>query len=1163
MKRILIFFFLLFCTFISQIVEAKDYMLVCGKQDGVAKVWYLDLETSLSTGVSVVVGETELKDESGNVITATPLGITSDGQKIFWVSFDDRRIRKYNISGEPEKVDITNWYWQVSNSPDGLYYAGSGLQYCSSSNNKIYRINISNGMETDLGVVSRRLSLDGVSPDSVDVRYTTQEYASYNPTCISTNYLCSLGKISKKAGNNLIQTMSPSAPMWINEQDTPAPCVGIAQVTDYLVPEGHVIYLSCTDGNVYKVRFVDKTYVEVTPSGVGLAWKGEGFFAPLWYSSSWYEPPPGIGMWGAHCGREQVNWLSTTRMYFKLIPPTSFIKAFAIHRPSFYNHLQIYAGSLASATYSICSFDENWPRGGLFTYSPMYNDPILSTLLWTKYYDGTGSITGYGGVYSDVAYETSPRVKITDVTDKMPTTTFYYTGRYDDEGQAFPWSPSPMARHFHIVFPNQGTPGRLPDVWSFLTNNGSLEILDQFTTTPSSIDSQDITVTKNLSIAKDIHTDPVPFYPSLETDPASKTKISYRTIVKPEKVGFEIRNLITSSLIYRIDLPSTEPVNPGKLLDEYEYEWNGKDTAGQIVSKGLYSINVKLKDSQNNLLYDSATSPQLYAYAYSPTINTSARTATFNYRVWAWGTTIPETAKVYMNLYDDEFRLIKKLLVKKEIPVNQQQTVTWNYSAYAQGKYYYTIYAEDKRGEQAHIRGGSFTVPDHQIVGTREPLPREKTGWKYEGPVVRVRNIGMAAVGDSVTAGMQHFTLVDYLQQDGYTNLLARQMGIDKFDLPLIKPPGAGIPLFQTDAQGRIIPDVHLTPGTGVQIGLEFVSQTGSRIQPDIFAHNVAVPGATTNQVLNTQTYRRNRLFELVLQGRFDETGRGTEVTQAVFMRPNLIILWTGNNDVLGAAIFANLNELTDPPNTEPVIFEEAFREIVRRLKERTDPDGPTGPLKGADIIVSDIPDVSSIPNLFRVGEQVGDLPFEVFRRRWGTIGPTENVTNQVENFVIPRGVNGRRGEQYPEGTLIPMFWLFRYFFMDISPFNAGPNANVFVEDRVLTTGVDLNGDGEFDGPGEFDNEIEQIKERTNQINNIIRTVAREYNLPVVSANDLLRSVDTSFAGGNFSFDGIHPSSRGHRLVANEFIKKLNEVIQERGSFGKRGTPIDELTIDP
>lgn len=60
-----------------------------------------------------------------------------------------------------------------------------------------------------------------------------------------------------------------------------------------------------------------------------------------------------------------------------------------------------------------------------------------------------------------------------------------------------------------------------------------------------------------------------------------------------------------------------------------------------------------------------------------------------------------------------------------------------------------------------------------------------------------------------------------------------------------------------------------------------------------------------------------------------------------------------------------------------------------------------------------------------------------------------------------------------------------------------------------------------------------------------------------------IRIVDISFAGGNFSFDGMHPSSRGHRLVTNEFIKKLNEVIQERGSFGRRNIPIDELTVDP
>lgn len=90
--------------------QNEDYLLVCGKEDGMDKVWYLDLKASLSGQEPVVIGELYLRDETGAVITSTPLGLATDGGYTFWVSFEDNTVRQYSRCGKPQKIDRINWY---------------------------------------------------------------------------------------------------------------------------------------------------------------------------------------------------------------------------------------------------------------------------------------------------------------------------------------------------------------------------------------------------------------------------------------------------------------------------------------------------------------------------------------------------------------------------------------------------------------------------------------------------------------------------------------------------------------------------------------------------------------------------------------------------------------------------------------------------------------------------------------------------------------------------------------------------------------------------------------------------------------------------------------------------------------------------------------------
>jgi hypothetical protein len=72
--------------------------------------------------------------------------------------------------------------------------------------------------------------------------------------------------------------------------------------------------------------------------------------------------------------------------------------------------------------------------------------------------------------------------------------------------------------------------------------------------------------------------------------------------------------------------------------------------------------------------------------------------------------------------------------------------------------------------------------------------------------------------------------------------------------------------------------------------------------------------------------------------------------------------------------------------------------------------------------------------------------------------------------------------------------------------------------------------------------------------NTSIATLAAPRRIAVVDANAVLRTATTTgiyysgygsyssafITGGLFSYDGVHPSSRGNVVIANEFIKVIN-----------------------
>jgi len=98
-----------------------------------------------------------------------------------------------------------------------------------------------------------------------------------------------------------------------------------------------------------------------------------------------------------------------------------------------------------------------------------------------------------------------------------------------------------------------------------------------------------------------------------------------------------------------------------------------------------------------------------------------------------------------------------------------------------------------------------------------------------------------------------------------------------------------------------------------------------------------------------------------------------------------------------------------------------------------------------------------------------------------------------------------------------------------------------------------------------------EIKTATDQFNTTIKTMADQAGLAYVDANLILQQVATGsgygygdfilnsslVTGGAFSLDGVHPTSRGYALIANEFMKAIDATygsnFEASGQFTNLG----------
>lgn len=269
-----------------------------------------------------------------------------------------------------------------------------------------------------------------------------------------------------------------------------------------------------------------------------------------------------------------------------------------------------------------------------------------------------------------------------------------------------------------------------------------------------------------------------------------------------------------------------------------------------------------------------------------------------------------------------------------------------------------------------------------------------------------------------------------------------------------------------------------------------------NRFVPDVITDNVAVSGATLGDLLRaranaTSEARIDDELDLVLYPRLQ-----TQIEYAESAPPEYILCWIGNNDVLSAALSFSA---FDASQLTPVVqFDQDFVELADRLKALHDNFGTR-------TVFANIPNVTDIG--FLVDRSIAEA----------ALGFPVNLSEGSYTSVV----------------------------------------------AVLLMGI-FGNDGLLNDPAYVLNpaEVAAIQDRIAIFNGIIDREATRIGMPVVDANarfaDFVANppviagvpLTNTFLGGLFSLDGVHPNNIAHALVANEFIKAMQDEF---------GTPISEI----
>lgn len=385
------------------------------------------------------------------------------------------------------------------------------------------------------------------------------------------------------------------------------------------------------------------------------------------------------------------------------------------------------------------------------------------------------------------------------------------------------------------------------------------------------------------------------------------------------------------------------------------------------------------------------------------------------------------------------------------------------------------------------------------------------------------------AIGNSLTAGYMDGALYKEGQENSYPNILAKQfkyVGGGEFVQPLTNSStGLGVDITTFSFNSKYVlgyktsctQEVSLSPipfaATGDPATLTYIGGPTY--------NNMGVPGMRSFNLDSASFGDPNILISLnPFYSRFaTNPGNSTVLGDANRQLPTFFTFWLGSNDVLGYALAGGDDALDKM--TSITIFKNNIGDALNSLTAT----GAKGAVANIPAVV-DIPYFTTIPYNALVLTQA---EADALDSTYATNNPPISFVAGNNPFVIKDG-NTKR--QMKEGELV----LLSLPLDSVYCAGWGSNSLKPLDDRYVLTTPEIN----------------SINGSTNQFNSFLKTKADSLDLAYVDMNAFFKSTQSGIvfngvtftpqfvSGGAFSLDGVHPNAKGYALLANEYIKAIN-----------------------
>jgi len=385
------------------------------------------------------------------------------------------------------------------------------------------------------------------------------------------------------------------------------------------------------------------------------------------------------------------------------------------------------------------------------------------------------------------------------------------------------------------------------------------------------------------------------------------------------------------------------------------------------------------------------------------------------------------------------------------------------------------------------------------------------------------------AVGNSLTAGYSNGALYQEAQKYSYPNLIARQLHIKDFEQPLVSSPGIGNRLEVNNFETFSI-TANTQMGTPLNATLD---------RP---YDNLGIPGAVLvdysndndqgqlkERATNTNRLDFNPFYQLIMRTELQKAAPNIN-DLVTALNPTFVTFWLGNNDALGYVLDGGAGRSLLPPAT--------FQALMQRAGQLL------GALPKAKVAIMNIPNVTDIPFVFQTNAQLqqeGMIKLD-------SLNQYQLVTQQGDLNIYIKTKDTTRVMMKNDFLLLTAQQYLA---------TADPTKGALITPQgAIPSQYVLDGPaGGQPGSSELEQAIGAVAQYNAAINAVVQANPDKFML--VNINGFFSRIITNYQtkgygeladgdtlnpviGSIFGLDGIHPTSKGYALVANEIIDAVN-----------------------